>query len=199
MAVAVAKQYTPAEYLQQEEQAEFRSEFIDGEILPVAGASANHNFLTGKFHARLLLALEDQNFAIFMSDMRLWLPQGNYTYPDVMAVAGEPRFTDRKQKELMNPCLLVEVLSDSTEGYDKTAKFRLYRAIPEFSEYILIDQSAYRVEQYTKVENHQWLLTEWVGEAAVLQLQSVPVAIALKDLYQRVTFHVQTDTVQSEE
>ncbi|MGB5897006.1 MAG: Uma2 family endonuclease [Geitlerinemataceae cyanobacterium] len=189
MIVAAIKRYTPAEYLEREEQADVKSEFIEGDIIPVAGASANHNILTGKFHARLLLALEDLNHAVFMSDMRLWLPlHESYTYPDVMVISGEPQFTDNKQTALTNPCLIVEVLSDSTEGYDKSAKFRLYRSIPEFEEYLLVDQTAYRVEQFTKVESHQWLLTEWIGEDAILRLKSVEIEIALKDLYKRVAF-----------
>ncbi|PZD70154.1 hypothetical protein C1752_17539 [Acaryochloris thomasi RCC1774] len=189
MVVATHKRCTPAEYLQQEEQADSKSELIEGEIIPVAGASANHNVLTGKFHARLLLALEDLDYTVFMSDMRLWLsPYDSYTYPDVMAISGPPQFTDNQQKAVSNPCLIIEVLSASTEGYDKVGKFRLYRSIPEFAEYILVDQTEYRVEQYTKVEPHQWLLTEWSGEEAVVQLKSVAVEIPLKDLYKRVIF-----------
>ncbi|MDY6938115.1 MAG: Uma2 family endonuclease [Cyanobacteriota bacterium] len=189
MVVATAKSYTPAEYLELEEKADFKSELIEGEILPMAGASANHNILTGKFHARLLLALEDLDYSVFMSDMRLWLPlYESYTYPDVMVVAGEPQFTSNKQTALTNPRLIVEVLSDSTEGYDKSAKFRLYRSIREFEEYILIDQNDYRVEQFTKVDDRQWLLTDWSGEDAVLSLKSVAVEIALSDLYKRVNF-----------
>jgi Uma2 family endonuclease len=200
MIVAAIKRYTPAEYLEREDRAEVKSEFIEGDIIPVAGASANHNILTGKFHARLLLALEDLNYAVFMSDMRFWLPlYESYTYPDVMVVAGEPQFTDSKQTALTNPCLIVEVLSGSTEGYDKSAKFRLYRSIPEFEEYILVDQTAYRVEQFTKVDSHQWLLTEWVGEDAVLRLKSVAVEIALKDLYKRVSFVSSSSETEREE
>ena len=120
----------PAEYLQREEQAEVKHELIEGAIIPVAGTTADRNILTGKFHARLLLALEDSDYTVFMSDMRLWLPQHeSYTYPDVMVVAGEPQFTSATQTAIANPCLIVEVLSSSTEGYDKSAKFRLYRSL----------------------------------------------------------------------
>jgi Uma2 family endonuclease len=189
MVTTTAKRYTPAEYLAQEEQATDKSELIEGDIIPMAGAGANHNSLTGKLHARLLLALEDLDYAVFMSDMRLWLPlYESYTYPDVMAVATPPQFTDERQTALTNPCLIGEILSPSTERYDKSAKFRLYRSLPTLQEYILVDQTAYRVEQHTKVERHQWLLTEWIGAEAVVPLKSVPVEIALKDLYKRVVF-----------
>ncbi|MGF1600921.1 MAG: Uma2 family endonuclease [Chloroflexi bacterium AL-N5] len=189
MVVTTHKRYTPAEYLQQEEQAEFKSELIDGEIIPVAGASANHNRLSLNFCRLFPLESQGQSYEVFMSDMRLWLPQfENYTYPDVIVVSNAPQFTDSQQIALTNPRLIVEVLSTSTKGYDKSEKFRFYRSIPEFAEYILVDQTEYRVEQYTKVEPHQWLLTEWSGEEAVVQLKSVAVKIPLKDLYKRVVF-----------
>lgn len=102
-------------------------------MIPVAGPTVDRNMLTGKFHARLLLALEDSDYTVFMSDMRLWLSQHeSYTYPDVMVVAGEPQFTSATQTAIANPCLIVEVLSSSTEGYDKSAKFRLYRSLRRF-------------------------------------------------------------------
>ncbi|MGB3559546.1 MAG: Uma2 family endonuclease [Geitlerinemataceae cyanobacterium] len=189
MIVAAIKQYTPAEYLEREEQADVKSEFIEGDIIPVAGASANHNRIAVNFCRLFPLEIQGQSYEVFMSDMRLWLPlHESYTYPDVMVISGDPQFTDNKQTALTNPCLIVEVLSDSTEGYDKSAKFRLYRSIPEFEEYLLVDQTAYRVEQFTKVESHQWLLTEWIGEDAILRLKSVEIEIALKDLYKRVAF-----------
>ena len=200
MVVATVRRYTPAEYLEQEERAEFKSELISGDIIPVAGASANHNILTGKFHARLLLALEDLNYSVFMNDMRLWLPlHESYTYPDAIVIAGEPQFTDSKQTALTNPCLIVEILSSSTMEYDRSDKFWLYRSIPEFQEYILVDQTTHRIEQFTKIDRHQWLLTEWIGEDAILSLKSVAVEIALKDLYKRVSFTFSSSEIAPEE
>ena len=186
--VSAVKRYTPAEYLRREEQADSKRELIEGDIIPVAGASANHNRLALNFCRLFPVEVQGRSYEAFMSDMRLWLSRHeNYTYPDVMVVAGEPQFADSKQTALINPCLIVEILSDSTGGYDKSAKFRLYRSVPEFAECVLVDQSEYRVEQYTKVENRQWLRTEWVGKDAVLQLQSVAVEIALKNLYKHVS------------
>ena len=200
MVIATPKRYTPTEYLEQEEKADFKSEFIEGEIIAMAGASANHNILTGKCHALLLFALEDLEYSVFMSDMRLWLPRhDSYTYPDVMVVAGEPKFTDDRETAITNPCLIVEVLSNSTQGYDKSDKFRLYRSLSDFEEYLLIDQNAYQVEHYTKVENHQWLLTECLGEEAVLNLKSVNLEMNLKDLYKRVNFKANSEDSQPED
>lgn len=189
MVMTTATRYTPAEYLALEEQATVKSELIEGDMIPMAGASANHNRLTVNLCRLLPLEVAGQCYEVFMSDMRLWLPlHESYTYPDVMAVAAAPQFTDAKQTALTNPCLIVEILSASTEQYDKSAQFRLYRSLPSLQEYVLVDQMAYRVEQYTRVEPHQWLLTEWMGEEAVVPLKSVPVEVALKDVYQRVTF-----------
>ena len=189
MVVAIAKPITIEEYLAQEEVAEEKSEFINGEIIKMAGASANHNILTGKLHARLLLGLEDLGYTVFMSDMKLWPPHfKNYFYPDVMVIKGEPSFTDAKQTAVTNPCLIAEILSASTEGFDKNQKFSFYRTIPELQEYLLIDQSAYRVELYRKVGDRQWLLTELFGQEEVINLESVAVEITLADLYKRVDF-----------
>lgn len=189
MAVAIAKSITVEEYLAREEAAQEKSEFINGEMIKMAGASANHNLLTGKLHARLLLALEDVDYTVFMSDMKLWPPHfQNYFYPDVMVIKGEPCFTDAKQTAVTNPCLIAEILSVSTEGFDKNQKFTFYRTIPELQEYLLIDQCAYRVELYRKVGDRQWLLTEFIGQEEVFTLQSVAVEITLADLYKRVNF-----------
>lgn len=189
MVLATTKRYTVAEYLELEERAEFKSEFVDGEIIPMAGATANHNILTAKFLARILLALEDLEYSVFMSDMRLWMPDHKrYTYPDVMVVKGQPIFTDEKQTGITNPCLIVEVLSNSTGEYDRANKFKLYRSIASFKEYILINQNEYAVEQYAKGDNGKWTLSDYLGEDAILKLESVDFEISLRDLYKRVTF-----------
>ena len=183
MVLATTKRYTVAEYLELEEKAEFKSEFADGEIIPMAGATANHNVLTAKFLARILLALEDLDYAVFMSDMRLWLPDHKrYTYPDVMVVEGQSIFTDQKQTAITNPCLIVEILSNSTQSYDRADKFKLYRSLPSFKEYILIYQNSFCVEQYTKQQDNRWILTEYLGEDAVLKLEYVSFEISLRDL-----------------
>lgn len=189
MVLATTKRYTVDEYLELEAKAEFKSEFVDGEIIPMAGATANHNILTAKFLARILLALEDLNYSVFMSDMRLWMPEHKrYTYPDVMVVEGKSVFTDEKQTAITNPFLIVEILSNSTQGYDRADKFKLYRSIASFKEYVLVYQNSFCVEQYTKHADNKWLLTEYLGEDAVLKLEYVSFEISLKDLYKRVTF-----------
>lgn len=189
MVVALPKSITAEDYLAQEEVAEEKSELINGTVIKMAGASANHNILTGKLHARLLLALEDLGYTVFMSDMKLCLPNfKNYFYPDVMVIKEEPNFTDGKQTAITNPCLIAEILSVSTGEFDKNQKFAFYRTIPNLQEYLLIDQSDYRVELYRKLGDRQWLLTELVGQKEVIVLESVAVKITLADLYKQVKF-----------
>ena len=189
MVIATTKRYTVAEYLELEEQAEFKSEFVDGEIVSMAGATANHNKIALNFCRLFPMSIDGQDYDIFMSDMRLWMPDySRYTYPDVMVVAGQPIFTDEKQTAITNPCLIVEVLSNSTQEYDRASKFKLYRSILSFREYVLVYQNNYCVEQYTKQDDGRWILTEYLEEDAVLKLESVSFEISLRDLYKRVTF-----------
>ena len=189
MVTALSKPITVEDYLAQEEVAEEKSEFIQGEIIKMAGASANHNRLAVNFSRLLPLDVNDQSYEIFISDMKLWPPHfTNYFYPDVMVIKDEPCFTNDKQTAVTNPCLIAEILSTSTEGFDKNQKFAFYRTIPELEEYVLIDQQDYRVELYRKVGDRQWLLTELIGQEDVLTLESVRVEITLADLYKRVNF-----------
>ena len=189
MVIATTKRYTVAEYLELEEQAEFKSEFVDGEIVSMAGATANHNKIALNFCRLFPVSIDGQDYDIFMSDMRLWMPDySRYTYPDVIVVAGQPIFTDEKQTAITNPCLIVEVLSNSTQEYDRASKFKLYRSILSFREYVLVYQNNYCVEQYIKQGDGRWILTEYLEEDAVLKLESVSFEISLRDLYKRVTF-----------
>ncbi|MFO0308923.1 MAG: Uma2 family endonuclease, partial [Pseudanabaena sp.] len=165
MVLAATKRYTPSEYIALEDKAEFKSEYINGEIIPMAGASANHNKIALNLCRLLPLAIVDQTYEIFMSDMRLWLPEySRYTYPDVMVVAGDPVFVDQRQMEVTNPCLIVEILSSSTQAYDHNSKFRQYRSIPSFQEYILVYQNGYEVDHYVKESEDRWFLMPYKGE-----------------------------------
>ncbi|BAT56262.1 hypothetical protein NOS3756_52650 [Nostoc sp. NIES-3756] len=195
MQVATQKRfYTPEEYLELEEKAEFKSEYCDGEIIPMTGGTTNHNKIAGNFYAYLKYALRRQKYEIYIADVRLWIPRyRQYTYPDVMLIQGEPVYTGTNTTTVMNPSLIVEVLSKSTKNYDQGDKFLYYRSIPEFQEYILIDQYEYRVMQYGKTTNSQWLFTELEGEDASLSLQTVSLQISLVELYEQVNFNESSD------
>jgi Uma2 family endonuclease len=183
------KTYTPAEYLELEEKAEFRSEYRDGEIVPMAGGTTNHNRISLNIATNLTFSLKGQNYEVYMSDVRLWIPPNRqYTYPDVMLIQGEPTYLENATSTVTNPRLIVEVLSKSTGNYDRSEKFDYYRSIPELQEYILIDQSCYHVMQYVKTSATQWLLTDYNQAEGIVQLGSIDLALSLNDIYDRVNF-----------
>jgi Uma2 family endonuclease len=181
--------YSPEEYFELETSAEYRSEYCDGEIITMTGGTPNHNQIAGNFYAALNFALKGQPYRVYITDMRLGIPQNRlYTYPDVMVVSGQLEFAEGRKDTITNPVMIAEVLSDSTEDYDRGKKFKLYRSIPSFREYLLISQSERYVEQFSKTADNKWLLSEWAGEDAVLALSSVLFQISLADLYDKVEF-----------
>jgi len=183
------RSYTPEEYLELEEAADYKSEYRDGEIVPMTGGTTNHNKIAGNFYANLKFALRGQDYDIYIGDVRLWIPRyRQYTYPDVMVIQGEPIYTGTSTTTVMNPLLIVEVLSKSTKNYDLGDKFIYYRSIPEFKEYILIDQTKYHVMQYTKTLEGRWLLTEYESEETIIELSSIEFQINLKEIYEKVNF-----------
>ncbi|MDJ0573171.1 MAG: Uma2 family endonuclease [Pleurocapsa sp. MO_192.B19] len=183
------KTYTLDEYRALEETAEFRSEYDDGEILPMSGGTIEHNNIIINIIVMLKIALRGANYHIQSSDLRLWIPQYRKgTYPDVMVIAGDPVFNENRTDEILNPCLIVEVLSKSTEGYDRGDKFLYYRSIPEFREYLLVSQSEYFIEHYRKTGEGQWLLQEYRGNEREIALESVGVSLVVNDLYEGVNF-----------
>uniref|UniRef100_B8HQ36 Putative restriction endonuclease domain-containing protein n=1 Tax=Cyanothece sp. (strain PCC 7425 / ATCC 29141) TaxID=395961 RepID=B8HQ36_CYAP4 len=183
------KRYTPEDYLELEVNSEERHEYIDGAILKMVGGTPNHNLLTGNFFAALNFALKRQPYFVFVTDQRLWIPRKRiYTYPDVMVVQGDLQLQEGRKDTIINPCLIAEVLSESTEAYDRSTKFAAYRTIPSFQEYVLIDQTTMHVEQYSRTEPQKWIFSEYDGSEALLTLNSVPFEISLADLYDKVDF-----------
>ena len=184
--------YTPEEYLELETAAEYRSEYIDGQIFPMAGGSLNHNLISGNFHAKLNYAFREKPYYAFMSDIRLWISDYQlYTYPDVMIIGGQVEYAPERKDTVVNPLIIGEVLSDSTERYDRGEKFRRYRSITTLQEYILINQKEMQVEQFVKNDQGQWLLAEYEGGTAILELNAVEFSISLAELYNKVDFEVE--------
>ena len=181
--------YTPEEYLELEEKAEYKSEYRDGEIIPMTGGTTNHNKIAGNFYAYLKFGLKKQNYDVYIGDVRLWIPRyRQHTYPDLMVIQGEPIYTGANTTTVMNPLLIAEVLSKSTSNYDQSDKFMYYRSIPEFKEYILINQYQYHVMQYVKTDDGKWIFTELQSESDILTLETIDFQIALSDLYEQVNF-----------
>ncbi len=183
--------YTLDEYRALEETAEFRNEYHDGRIIPMSGGTIDHNRIVRNLVRILDTAFRQKPYEVFTSDLRLWISQYRKgTYPDVMVIADKPVFNDNRTDEVLNPCLIVEVLSKSTEGYDRGDKFLYYRSIPEFREYLLVSQSEYFIEHYRKTGEGQWLLQEYRGNEAEIALESVGVSLVIKDMYEGVNFEL---------
>ncbi|MGB0563794.1 MAG: Uma2 family endonuclease [Spirulinaceae cyanobacterium] len=181
--------HSAADYLESETTAAERSEYRDGEIVPMTGGTTNHNRLALAFCRAFPAEIAGQTYDCFIGDVKLYIPAKNlYTYPDVMVIAGEPVYHQGRQDTIENPCLLVEVLSKSTQQYDQTDKFDAYRTIPTLQEYVMIDQYNFCVKQYVRGERNRWIFSETVGEAAQLRLESLPFELNFAQLYQRVQF-----------
>jgi len=192
-----SKFYTPDEYRQLEETTEFRNEYRDGEIVEMAGGTINHSRIIRNLSRVLGNLLEGQSFELFHNDLRLWIPRYRRgTYPDVMVVEGELVCTEGRKDEILNPVLIVEVLSKSTKDFDREDKFRFYRSIPEFREYVLVSQQEFLVQQYIKNESNQWLFQEYEGESATVSFTSVGVEMLMSDIYELVIFETEEAEVQ---
>ncbi|OCR00204.1 hypothetical protein BCD67_21260 [Oscillatoriales cyanobacterium USR001] len=189
MQVTEQRYYSPEEYLALEEVADYKSEYIDGEIYPMTGGSTNHNKIAGNFYAELNISFKKLDYEVYMGDVRLWIPKRRiYTYPDVMVVVGEPEYYNNRTDTITNPKVIVEVLSKSTQGYDKSEKFDYYRSIPTVEEYILIHQNKVYVEQFYKTGKKRWSFGEYDAEDEAIALNSVPFQISLTDVYNKVKF-----------
>ncbi|WP_322742351.1 Uma2 family endonuclease [Gloeocapsopsis crepidinum] len=142
--------YTPEEYLKLEKAAEYKSEYLDGQIVPMAGSSTNHNRIALNLSAAMNFAFRQQNYEVFMGDVRLWIPEKRfYTYPDVMAIAGEPEYYNNRTDTVTNPQVIVEVLSELTQGYDREENCA-YRTIASFQEYLLVDQNSIHIDHFSQ-------------------------------------------------
>jgi Uma2 family endonuclease len=183
---AAKKIWTPAEYLAGERSSPERHEFFEGEIFAMAGASFEHNKIVANLVGELRSALRHRPCDVTPSDLRVKVPAtGLYTYPDVTVVCGDPLFEDDARDTLLNPTVLVEVLSASTEGYDRGKKFRSYRSIATFREYVLVAQDAVSVERYTRGDDGVWSLHE-SGAGERLVLASIGCEIAVDEIYLKV-------------
>ena len=181
--------YSPEEYLELETAAEYKSEYYNGQIFPMAGGTPNHNRIALNLSTALNFALKGQNYDVFINDMRLWIPQKRlYTYPDVMVVSGQLEFAEGRRDTITNPWMIAEVLSESTANYDRGEKFKLYRTISSLKEYIIISQSDKQVEQFSKTIDNKWILSEYDEENAVLALTCIQFQISLLDIYDKVDF-----------
>jgi Uma2 family endonuclease len=180
---------TEAEYLQLERRAETKSEFFDGEMFAMAGGTSFHSLIAANLLAQLITKLKTSDCIAYTSDLRVKIEAtGLLTYPDVSVVCGPQRFLDEHHDTLLNPTLLVEVLSDSTEAYDRGKKFEHYRQIPTCREYLLISQKEPRIEQFIRQANGEWILKEAAGLEAELKLPSLGIVLPLAEVFANIEF-----------
>ena len=180
---------TPEEYLKFERNSEERHEYFDGEIFAMSGAKRNHNVIAWNIGGELRQKLKGKNCEAYPADMRVFVPKtGLYTYPDIVVICGEPKFKDNVFDTLLNPILLIEVLSETTESYDRGKKFQHYRSIETLQEYVLVAQDEARIEKYVKTGDGFWLLSEAVGLESEIEFASIECRIALREVYDKVNF-----------
>jgi Uma2 family endonuclease len=179
---------TPQEYLERERAAERKSEYYGGEMFAMAGASFAHVVIVTNLVAELATKLKQKACGVYSTDLRLAVsPTGLYTYPDLMIICGKPVFVDAHLDTVTNPVVVIEVLSSSTEGYDRGRKFESYRAIPSLMEYLTVSQDKIHVEIHTRQTDDTWLLKD-VRDSGPVKLQSIGVELQLSDIYEKVEF-----------
>lgn len=178
---------TEEEYLAIDRAAEVRNEFLDGEMWAMSGASMRHSQLAMNLSGELHSALRSSNCQAFTSDLRVRVtPRRMYAYPDVTVVCGKPVLADDRQDILLNPAVIFEVLLPTTEKYDRGAKFRYYLTIDTLRDYILVDQFAMRVEQYTRGAEGTWTFRAYQQPEDQVKIDSISVSLALARIYDRV-------------
>lgn len=181
--------YTPEQYLEWERAAPVKSEYFDGQIFAMAGASLEHNLITLNIGGEVRQQLKGRPCLTFSNDMRVKVSEsGLYTYPDVVVVCGERTFSDAVQDTLENPTVIFEVLSPTTEAYDRGAKFAQFRRLPSLQEYVVVSQTEFLVEQFVRQADGNWLFLEASGEAASVSLPTLAVTLPLSEIYDRVEF-----------
>jgi Uma2 family endonuclease len=190
MTAQTAANMTPQEYLVMERQNADKSEYVNGDMLAMAGTSRWHNLMVTNLVAELRTQLKGRPCEVYPSDMRVWIPRLiTYTYPDVVVVCGQPEFQDERRDTLLNPTLLIEVLSPTTAAYDRGVKFKHYRALDSLQEYLLVSQDAPLLGCYLRQEGSRfWTFSDAEGPAAQMELSSVGCRLALAEVYDKVEF-----------
>jgi Uma2 family endonuclease len=179
--------YTPEEYLELERAAEYKSEYFNGEIFAMSGATRPHVLIMLNLAAELLGQLKKRDCEVYAADMRVRVsPAGLYTYPDVIVVYGEAKFSDEQKDTLINPNVIIEVLSESTKDYDRGGKFEQYRTLESFKEYVLVAQDKPHVEHFMRQPDNRWILTETNKLGDSIELSHIGCTLALTEIYGKV-------------
>lgn len=196
MAANPVTKLTEQQYLEIERAAEFKHEFLDGEMIAMSGASMRHAIISGNIFVELRSILRGEDCKPINSDLRVRVSERLYTYPDVSVVCGKPLLADENQDVLLNPVVIFEVLSPSTEKYDRGLKFQLYRTNESLREYILVSQDSVRVEQYVRQDATTWTLHDYVSMNDELKMDSIGVSLPLHRIYDGVELEPLSAPVQ---
>lgn len=184
---------TAHQYLDLDRAAATRSEYYFGEIIAMSGGSHNHSLISSNILREAGNSLKGTPCYSFNPDMRVKTPTGVYAYPDVTVVCGEPEFEDVRQDVLLNPSVIFEVLSPSTEDYDRGKKLLHYRSTPSLKHYVLVSQELARIESFSRNINHtEWLLSEVLGIESTFHVRGMEIELKLADVYDRVVFRPTT-------
>jgi len=185
----IPKPYLSAEeYLAIERSSDCRSEYIDGEMVAMAGGRWEHSLIIGNALAELKQQLRGGPCKVHASDLRVQAADGLRTYPDVVVVCGEPAFADDHRDTVTNPKLIIEVLSPTTESYDRGRKFESYRTLASLEEYVLVSQERPRVERFLRQQESSWLFVEVAGLPEAISLPSLGCRLSLEAVYEGVEF-----------
>lgn len=189
MAAAPVPRLNPEEYLAQERNATYRSEYIDGYVYAMAGGSVDHATISANLIREISNRLKSAPCRVCGSDLRVQIQKnGGFFYPDVSVICGKPEYSDKRNDTVTNPAIIVEVLSPSTESRDRGIKFANYRRLASLKEYILVDQNAPRIERFARTTDNAWLLTETSGLDTELEIAAIECRIPLAEIYDKVEF-----------
>lgn len=190
MTQLMKKLYSVEEYFALEKESETKNEYLNGEIIPMAGASINHLRINGNIYFQLRLNFVGRkNCEAFSNDLKIQVKVGtNYTYPDIVALCGEPQRLPGHNDIITNPTVIVEILSKSTQTYDKTDKFESYKSVTSLQEYVLVSQNEMKVVCYRKQPDNSWDEETLTDPQTKLKLDSVNAEIPLSDIYVMVDF-----------
>ncbi len=181
------RQFTIEEYLAIERNSEQKCEYFAGEIYAMVGASEPHNLIVTNLVRELSNQLKKRSCKVYSNDMRVKVKAtGSYTYPDVVAICKDPIFDDEHKDTLLNPTVLIEILSKSTEAYGRGEKFEHYRKMESLSEYLLVSQDKYYIEHFTRQPSGQWLLSETNHPEQIVELPSIHCQLAMSEVYDKV-------------
>ena len=180
---------TPEEYLELERKAEFKSEYFNGEIFAMGGASPRHVLIVTNLVIELGTQLRGKSCGVFSSDLRIKIPAtGLFTYPDVVVLCDKPQYDDKQKDTVINPTVIAEVLSKSTKDYDRGEKFESYRSIESFTDYVLVAQDKFHVEHFARQEDGGWLLKETNKLEDSIKIASICCELRLTDMYANYDF-----------